>query len=134
MLAQPPSSLITRFTMGHDEDPIDYILAQVRENVKYLQSKGRVSESAARQIDDLLHEPANSGAPIAAQQRALSPPSALSVNVAPPPQQQQPQAQYVRALYDYNVCSLAVAFCEHSTLTGWNTAFWHVPLGVLPAF
>ena len=121
--------------MGHDGDPIDYILAQVRENVKYLRSKGRVSESAARQIDDLLNEPANSGAPVAAQQRVLSPSSAPSANVAPPPQPQQPQAQYVRALYDYNVCSLWSAFCEldAESLAGWN-GFWHVPSRALTAF
>lgn len=99
--------------MGHHEDPIDYILAQVRENLKYLQNKGRVSESAARQINDLLDKPANPAAPVAAgERRAFSPSSAPPVRSAPPPQQQQqqPQTQYVRALYDYNVGTSAATF------------------------
>jgi hypothetical protein len=103
VLPQPPSS--SDHNMGHHEDPIDYILAQVRENVKYLQSKGRVNESAARQINDLLDEPANPLAVVGTPQPALLSLSAPSVRSAPPPQQQQPQTQHVRALYDYNVCT-----------------------------
>jgi len=91
-----------------DEDPIDFILAQVKDNIKYLQSKGRVSESAANQINNLLvqQSPVTSraAAPVAAtpvRAPAFSPPPSAPVRVPPPPQQ-QPRVQRVRALYDYN--------------------------------
>lgn len=100
----------------YDQDPVDYILAQVKENVKYLQSKGRVSESAANQINDLLaQQPAAATraapAPMAAPVRAptFSPPPSAPPFRAPPPPQVQPQVQHVRALYDYNVSAQSFA-------------------------
>lgn len=98
----------------YNQDPVDYILAQVKENVKYLQSKGRVSESAANQINDLLAQPAAAAATraapvsMAAPVRAptFSPPPSAPPFRAPPPPQVQPQVQHVRALFDYNVSSL----------------------------
>lgn len=97
-------------TMAVDQDPIDFILAQVKDNIKYLQSKGRVSESAANQINDLLVQqpPVTSRAvstPVVAtpvRTPTFSPPPSAPFR-APPPPQQQPQVQRVRALYDYNV-------------------------------
>lgn len=103
----------------YDQDPVDYILAQVKENVKYLQSKGRVSESAANQINDLLAQPAAAAAAtraapvsMAAPVRAptFSPPPAASPFRAPPPPQVQPQVQHVRALFDYNVSAKGFVF------------------------
>lgn len=93
--------------MGQEQDPLDFMLAQVKANLEYLQSKGRVTEGALRQINDLLAEAPRSGvavAPSAPQYRAPSF-STPAAPPPPPPQAQPNQPQLVRALYDYNVSS-----------------------------
>ncbi|KAF8312524.1 SH3-domain-containing protein [Clavulina sp. PMI_390] len=88
--------------MGYEEDPMDFILAQVKDNVRFLQSRGRISENAAAEIDRLLAQPASMPSVAAATNQMRN----LSFSAPPPPVQapppQAPRNEQAKALYDYS--------------------------------
>ena len=95
-----------------NDDALEFLVEQMRNNVKFLKSKGRLSADAARQVDTLLSNgnvsTPSASLPSAAPPRFAPPPHPPSAPPAPVPS----SGTRVRALYAYNVSKQPPLFSD----------------------
>ncbi|SRR5258708_5584484 len=103
----PPISTTLTMGIAENNDVLEFLVEQIKNNVKFLKSKGRLSADAAQQVDALLSKREASTPFSSAATPEFSPPShPPSALTAPAPS--STQGTRVRALYDYNVSNLIV--------------------------
>ncbi|KAF8339563.1 SH3 domain-containing protein [Cantharellus anzutake] len=78
-------------------DAFDFLVEQIKTNVKFLQTKGRLSSDAARQVENLL-DTGNTSTPFPSEKAT---PFTPTIAPAPAPSP-APQVRRVRALYHYD--------------------------------